>query len=123
MGLLVRLAGQSETDAFSLHLGATAWIPIGAQSSHQGDPGLRLMPRAILAGAFGEVGRWTVDAAFLYRPYASYGPPALGMTAASEARLGVALGASLAGRPAHRRPGSAVRRAGRRRERLRSSTA
>ena len=82
VGLLVRLAGQQDVDGVSLHLGATVWLPIGGAATHQGDTGVRVMPRAILAGAFGEVGRWTIDAAFLYRPYASFGPPALGMTAA-----------------------------------------
>ncbi len=94
VGLLVRIAGQPELDGISLHLGATVWIPIGGADSHQGDTGLRVMPRAVLAGAFG-VGRWALEGAFLYRPYASFGPPSLGMTAASEARLGFALGASL----------------------------
>ncbi len=96
VGLLVRVAGQPDLDGVSLHVGATVWIPIGGAASHQGDTGLRVMPRAVLAGAFG-VGRWALDGAFLYRPYASLGPPALGMTAASEARLGFALGASLLG--------------------------
>ncbi len=95
IGLLVRLAGQPDRDAVSLHLGALVWVPIGAQATHQGDSGFRVMPRALLAGAFG-VGRWTLDAAFLYRPYASFGPPGLGMTAASEARVGFAIGVALA---------------------------
>ncbi len=95
VGVMVRVAGQAEHDAISLHLGATAWLPLGGPATHQGDVGLRLMPRAVLAGAFADVGRWTLDAAFLYRPYASFGPPALGLTAASEARVGLALGASL----------------------------
>ncbi|MDP1827857.1 MAG: OmpA family protein [Archangium sp.] len=95
VGLMVRLFGHAERDPFSAHLGADVWIPIGAQSIHQGDSGVRLLPRAVLAGAFG-AGRWTVDLGFLYRPYASFGPPALGMTAAPEARVGIALGISLA---------------------------
>ena len=95
VGLMVRLFGQADRDAFSAHLGADVWIPIGAQSIHQGDSGVRVLPRAVLAGAFG-AGRWTVDLGFLYRPYASFGPPALGMTAAPEARAGLALGVSLA---------------------------
>ncbi|MBL8921721.1 MAG: OmpA family protein [Myxococcaceae bacterium] len=94
VGVMVRVFGQSERDAFSLHLGADAWIPLGAQLTHQGDTGLRLLPRAVLAGAFG-VGRWTFDAGFLVRNYASYGPPALRLTAASEARAGLGVGISL----------------------------
>ncbi len=94
VGLLVRVAGQADTDPISLHLGVSGWIPVGGAATHQGDAGLRLLPRAILAGAFG-AGRWTLDAGFLYRPYASFGPPALGLTAASEARVGLAIGVSL----------------------------
>ncbi|MBL9038053.1 MAG: hypothetical protein JNG84_06035, partial [Archangium sp.] len=95
VGAMVRLFGQPERDGFSLHLGADVWVPIGAQATHQGDSAFRILPRAVLAGAFG-VGRWTLDAGFLLRSYASYGPPALGMTAASEARAGLAIGVSLA---------------------------
>ena len=96
VGLMVRVGGQADRDPFSLHLGADVWIPIGAQSTHQGDSGIRLLPRAVFAGAFG-VGRYTVDLGFLYRTYASLGPPGLGMIAAPEARVGFALGVSLAG--------------------------
>ena len=96
VGLMVRIAGQADRHPFSLHLGADVWIPIGAQSTHQGDSGIRLLPRAVLAGAFG-VGRYTLELGFLYRTYASLGPPALGMIAAPEARVGFALGVSLAG--------------------------
>ncbi|PZR18509.1 MAG: hypothetical protein DI536_01115 [Archangium gephyra] len=92
--VMVRLFGQAERDAFSLHLGADVWIPIGAAATHQGDVGLRVLPRAVMAGAFG-AGRWTVDLGFLYRPYASIGPPQLQMIAAPEARAGVALGVAL----------------------------
>ncbi len=96
VGLMVRLAGQADRDGISLHLGSEVWIPIGAQATHQGDATFRVMPRVVLAGAFLDVGRWTLDGAFLFRPYASFGPPALGMTAASEARVGLALGVALA---------------------------
>ncbi len=91
---MVRLFGQPERDAFSLHLGADVWVPIGAAATHQGDTGVRFQPRAVLAGAFG-AGRWTVDLGYLHRPSASIGTPALGMVAAPEVRAGVALGASL----------------------------
>ncbi|MGV3623196.1 MAG: OmpA family protein [Archangium sp.] len=92
--LMVRLFGQAERDAFSLHLGADVWIPIGAAAAHHGDVGIRALPRAVMAGAFG-AGRWTVDLGFLYRSYASLGPPQLQMIAAPEARAGVALGVAL----------------------------
>ena len=96
-GLMVRLLGQADRDPLSIHIGAELWAPIGGHPTHQGDSGLRVMPRAVAAGAFLGAGRYTLDAAFLFRPYASYGPPALGMTAASELRVGLAVGASLAG--------------------------
>ncbi len=96
VGVMVRLAGEADRDPFSIHLGAEVWIPIGAQATHQGDRGLRLMPRAVFAGSFLEVGRWTLETSLLLRPYASVGPPSLGMTAASEARVGLGMGLALA---------------------------
>ena len=94
VGAMVRLVGQADVDPFSLHLGADLWIPIGAQATHQGDTGFRLRPRVVMAGAFG-VARWSFEGGFLFRQYASFGPPGLGMTAASEAQGGLALGLSL----------------------------
>lgn len=95
VGVMVRLLGQAERDRFSLHAGADLWIPTGGQSTNQGDVTARFQPRLVLAGAAGKA-RWTVDAGFLLRSYASNGPPALGMTAASEARLGLGFGFALA---------------------------
>ncbi len=95
IGLMVRLFGDAERDGLSLHLGLDAWVPIGAAPTHLGDVGPRVMPRLVAAGAFAGAGRWSAEGAFLYRPYASIGPPALGMTSASEVRLGLAAGASL----------------------------
>jgi outer membrane protein OmpA-like peptidoglycan-associated protein len=92
VGLMVRLAGQAETDPISLHLGVTGWIPLGGALSHQGDPTFRLMPRVVLAGAMGSAGRWAIDGALLLRPYSSLGPPALGLTSSSELRVGASLG-------------------------------
>lgn len=94
VGAMVRVAGQADVDPFSLHLGADLWIPVGTSSTHQGDSGFRLRPRVVMAGAFG-VGRWSFEGGFLFRQYASFGPPGLGMTAASEAQGGLALGVSL----------------------------
>ncbi len=94
VGAMVRLVGQADVDPFSLHLGADLWIPIGAQATHQGDTGFRLRPRVVMAGALG-VGRWSFEGGFVFRQYASFGPPGLGMTAASEAQGGLALGVSL----------------------------
>jgi outer membrane protein OmpA-like peptidoglycan-associated protein len=94
LGVMVRLVGDSERDGFSASVGADVWVPIGAQATHQGDSSVRVLPRVVLAGAFG-VGRWALEAGFLLRSFASIGPPALGMTAASEARVGLSLGAAL----------------------------
>lgn len=94
VGVMVRVAGQADVDPFSLHLGADLWIPVGTSSTHQGDTGFRLRPRVVMAGASG-IARWSFEGGFLFRQYASFGPPALGMTAASEAQGGLALGLSL----------------------------
>ena len=97
VGVWARLAGQPEEDPVSLHLGVDVWVPLAdRQGIHQGDGTVRVLPRALLAGAFGP-GRWSVEAGFLWRRYASIGPPALGMTAAPELRAGAAFGASLLG--------------------------
>ncbi len=104
VGVMVRLLGEADREAVSIHLGGDAWLPIGAAVTHQGDTGVRAMGRLVLAGAFGGVGRWGTELGFLYRPAASIGPPQLGMTAASEARVGVALGVSLWGQRLHLGP-------------------
>ncbi len=93
-GAMVRLFGQPDRDPISLNAGVDVWIPVGVASSGQGDRTARVLPRVVLAGA-GGVFRWSFDAGFLFRGYSSIGPPALGLTAASEARAGLALGVSL----------------------------
>ncbi|MDX2015140.1 MAG: OmpA family protein [Myxococcaceae bacterium] len=94
VGAMLRLFGQGDRDPISLNVGADVWIPIGGAATGQGDRTARVMPRVVLFGA-GGVFRWSLDAGFLFRGYSSIGPPALGLTAASEARVGVALGLSL----------------------------
>lgn len=94
VGLMARVFGDAERDGVSLHVGLDAWIPIGGAPRLLGDVGPRFMPRIIAAGSAG-VARWTAEGAFLFRPYSSVGPPALGMTAAPELRVGLAAGASL----------------------------
>jgi outer membrane protein OmpA-like peptidoglycan-associated protein len=94
VGLMVRLFGQTERDPFSLHIGGDVWIPLYGPSQNEGDLTLRFMPRLVMAGAAGKA-RWTVDAGFLIRSYSSIGPPQLGMTAASEGRVGFGFGFAL----------------------------
>ncbi|MCA3012156.1 MAG: hypothetical protein INH41_07120, partial [Myxococcaceae bacterium] len=96
LGVMLRVFGQAERSPVSLHLGADAWLPTPVVSSHQGDGTLRFAPRLVLAGAGGAF-RWAFEAGFLFRGYSSLGPPALGLTAASEARAGLSLGLSLFG--------------------------
>ncbi len=93
-GAFVRLFGRPQRDHFSLHVGADVWVPIGAQVRHQGDSGVRLLGHAIASGVFGP-GRYSLDLGFLFRPYASFGPPALGLVSASEARAGLFVGMSV----------------------------
>jgi outer membrane protein OmpA-like peptidoglycan-associated protein len=94
VGAMLRLFGQGDRDPISLNVGADVWIPIGGAATGQGDRTARVMPRVVLFGA-GGVFRWSLDAGFLFRGYSSIGPPSLGLTAASEARVGLALGLSL----------------------------
>jgi outer membrane protein OmpA-like peptidoglycan-associated protein len=94
LGAMLRLFGQGDRDPLSLNVGADVWIPIGGAASGQGDRSARFLPRVVLFGA-GGVFRWSLDAGFLFRSYSSLGPPELGLTAASEARVGLALGLSL----------------------------
>ncbi|MFT3707028.1 MAG: thrombospondin type 3 repeat-containing protein [Archangium sp.] len=94
LGVMVRLFGDAERDAFSAHLGADVWIPIGGAARHQGELGVRFMPRFVLAGSASAL-RWTFEGAYLLRPVATIGPPALGLTAAPELRLGLGLHVAL----------------------------
>ncbi|MBI5517961.1 MAG: OmpA family protein [Deltaproteobacteria bacterium] len=66
VGLRVRLFGQADSDAFSLHLGAQTFIPVGSRENNTGDGGLRLEPRLIAAGRGGPV-RWAVNVGFQVR--------------------------------------------------------
>jgi outer membrane protein OmpA-like peptidoglycan-associated protein len=95
LGASLRVLGQAERDAFSLHVGADVWVPIGAAASHQSDGTVRLMPRVTLAGTLLERVQWTLNGELYLRPYASLGPPALGLVAATEGRGGLALGVLL----------------------------
>ncbi len=63
----VRLAGHADADAFSLHLGAHLWAPLGSRARNTGDEGLRVEPRIIAAGRAGPV-RWSAAVGYHVRP-------------------------------------------------------
>jgi outer membrane protein OmpA-like peptidoglycan-associated protein len=90
VGLFVRLWGQPDKDAFSIHLGGYIWIPIGADSNHAGDSNVRGVPQIILAGLGVGHLRWAVNTGFLIREQAHLGltPNSIG----TEWQLGAALG-------------------------------
>jgi outer membrane protein OmpA-like peptidoglycan-associated protein len=90
VGLFVRLWGQSDRDAVSIHLGGYLWIPIGADKKHAGDSNVRGVPQIILAGLGVGHLRWAVNTGFLIREGAHIGmtPNSVG----TEWQLGVALG-------------------------------
>lgn len=66
-GVRVRLFGHADRDAFSAHLGANVWLPIGTRVNLTGDEGVRVEPRLTLAGRGGLL-RWSAGAGFLVRP-------------------------------------------------------
>jgi outer membrane protein OmpA-like peptidoglycan-associated protein len=65
-GLRVRIFGHADRDAFSLHIGANLWAPIGSRASNTGDEAIRIEPRLTLAGRGGPV-RWSFTGAFVVR--------------------------------------------------------
>lgn len=92
VGVMVPLFGHAERDRISLHLGIDGWFPAHG-GSHQGDQqGRLLLPRLVLAGAPRERWRFTVEAAFLYRPVAVLGTSERQLIAGSEVQVGAALG-------------------------------
>ena len=72
VGLTLRLYGRPDRDAFSLHLGAHLWIPIGATGDHAGDANVRFLPKAIASGVSRWL-RWSASAGFLVRSEANLG--------------------------------------------------
>lgn len=66
-GVRVRLFGHADRDAFSIHLGANLWVPIGSRVDLTGDEGVRVEPRLTLAGRASLL-RWSVGGGFLVRP-------------------------------------------------------
>lgn len=73
IGATVRLWGDPDEQPFSVNLGLSLWIPIGANTEHQGDRNLRGLPKLILAGRAAKVIRWVFDLGFLLRSKATLG--------------------------------------------------
>jgi hypothetical protein len=67
----VRLVGHGDKDPIAMHLGATVWIPVGAEDDHAGDESARVMPRVVLDGAAGEHVVWASNVGVLLRDKAS----------------------------------------------------
>lgn len=93
VGILVRLAQHAERDAVSLHLGASVWIPVGAEAQHAGDTSVRVLPRVVLAGLFLDQVRWAATVGYLLRSSANIGPEQgePGNLAGQELQIGGAL--------------------------------
>ncbi len=96
LGAMVRLFGQPDESAISLHLGANVYIPLRALTGDSGvitptssDTGFRILPKLVLAG-YGSHIRWSALAGFLYRPTATLGQSGDpdGSTVGSELQLG-----------------------------------
>jgi len=88
IGVMARLWKHADVDPISVHLGIAFWAPFGLDN-HQGDAGLRVMPKVVLAGYAHHV-RWSADLAFYYRPKSTIGtePSSRGNTIGSEVQLG-----------------------------------
>lgn len=77
LGVMVRLWRHMDDSPVSLHLGASVWIPNGANGTnvHAGDGTVRLHPRLVLGGIFEDHIRWSLAAGFYYRGNAAIGDP------------------------------------------------
>jgi outer membrane protein OmpA-like peptidoglycan-associated protein len=89
---LVRIWRHADRDPISIHAGLDLFIPI-KQSNHQGDDGVRVRPKVVLAGFFRGLS-WSFLGAFYYRPEASLGtvPAGAGNSVGSEIQLGARIG-------------------------------
>ena len=94
IGLMIRLAGQPDRSPISLNVGADVWIPLrkftDALDAQASDQEARVLPKVVLAG-WGHRVRWSLMAAYLYRPDAVLGNASIGATAASELQFGALL--------------------------------
>jgi len=88
IGAMVRAWHHADRDPISVHVGFALWAPF-KQGNHQGDDGVRVMPKVVLAGYAHRI-RWAADFAFYYRPEATIGDaaPMRGNTIGSEIQLG-----------------------------------
>ncbi|MDB4932913.1 MAG: porin [Myxococcaceae bacterium] len=86
-GARLRIAGQSDRDPISLHLGVNLWAPIGSRSSNTGDENVRFEPRLTLAGRASII-RWSAGAAFQLRGSLD----AVNLAIGNELRFNAALG-------------------------------
>ncbi|MDX2019976.1 MAG: OmpA family protein [Deltaproteobacteria bacterium] len=89
---LIRLLNDGQTDAYSAHLGLSAWVP-SANSDHAGDEGAHLQARLILSGRV-DWFRWGALGSFTYRKEATVGtlPAGAGNTVGPELAMGVRAG-------------------------------
>ncbi len=93
LGASAALYGRPDAGLFSLSLGLDMWFPLGAAyAQHQGDLGLRGLPRVLLAGALPRGLRWSFEAGFLVRGDGQIGEGRRTIVAGSEVQLGAALG-------------------------------
>lgn len=95
LGAMFRVAGQSDAEPLSLHLGAQVWVPLHEEGnprlSTRSDQGFRFLPKLVLAG-YGHYVRWSFTGGVLYRTQAQLGSlGALGSTAGSELQLGASI--------------------------------
>ncbi len=89
---LLRLVGDGRKDAFSSHLGLSAWLPT-ASEAHNGDQSVRVQARLLLSGRVDWL-RWGASGGFMYREKSTLGnlPASPGNTVGSEIDLAARVG-------------------------------
>jgi OOP family OmpA-OmpF porin len=98
IGLMIRLWNHMDDNAFSIHVGASLWIPTGADASnvHAGDASARVQPRVVVGGVFADHVRWAVSGGYLHRQAATLGDPKVLLPSGISVGSEVTLAASLA---------------------------
>ena len=91
LGAMARIWRHADRDVVSLHGGLALWVPF-KRENHQGDDGVRVMPKVVAAGYWNHI-RWSADLAFYYRPKGVLGtdPARRGNSLGSELQLGAAI--------------------------------